>query len=165
MKIITLSEPLLVAAALLLVSGLLVLQLRTRRLNVRIMWLVLAVLAGLTALVLSLNPPDGSSWLWLLLAGGLGGLVGTTRGQLTDIRDADPDAGALLVQSTRIGVLLWSAALVARVVLRQVVGRSNPDGATVSLTTASLLVFAVADLLANTIAIHRAVQHVRRITA
>ncbi|MBV9323177.1 MAG: DUF1453 family protein [Chloroflexi bacterium] len=168
MKIITLSEPALLVAALLVVGILLVLQVRRRRLNVRVMWLVVATLAGVTAAVVSQNPPDASGWPWLLLAAVVGGLVGGTRGLFTDIRDVDPDARTLLVRTTWTGLLLWCAAFVGRVALRQIVGRSNPDNSTISLTTASLLVFALTNLLANTTVIDRALRQVRndpRVTA
>jgi len=160
MKIVTLSEPLLAAAAIVLVAGLLLAQTRSRRVTMRRLWIVAGGIVILSGVLLSLRPPQSSDWPWLAAAGLAGLVVGATRAALTSIRGIDA-SGAIDVQNSRLGVLVWCAALVGRVVLRQVVGRSDPDAAAVSLATASLLLFAVGNVLANTATLQRAARQAR----
>ena len=165
MKVVSLSEPLLVAGGLLLVGGLLFVQVRPRHVRVRRQWLVAAAVALVTSVVLSQRPPYASDWPWLAVAGIAGLVVGAMRANLSDTRAIDLAGDALDVQNTRLGVLVWGVALVARVGLRQVVGRSNPDDALIRLVTEGLLLFAVGNLVGNAASVQRIVDQARRRTA
>jgi hypothetical protein len=102
-------------------------QVRPRHVRVRRRWVVAAAVALVTAVVLGQRPPRASNWPWLAAAGLAGLVVGAMRANLTNIRAIDLAGDALDVQNTRLGVLVWEVALVARVGLRQLVGHSNPS--------------------------------------
>jgi hypothetical protein len=157
MKIADLSNPLVDLAGLLLIGVLLLGQIRTRRVSVRRLWLIPLLIIILTGIVIAANPPsDVSGWGWLGLALVIGLIVGAARVAFTDVRHVDPKTGALLVQSTLIGIVLWLVIWAARIIIRQVVGRSEPDASTAALVTAILLTFAVGNIVANAFSTYRA---------
>jgi hypothetical protein len=166
MSIADLTNPLVAAAGVLLVAGLLVLQIRRRRLSIRGLWVTPAVLLGLTAWTLTANPPrESSGWLWLGLALGIGLVVGAVRGVLVDVHRIDTATGTMLVQNTRLGVLVWLVAFVGRIVVRQVIGRADPETAALDGATAALLVAALGVVISRSISMYFAYQSVKRSVA
>ncbi|MBV9582545.1 MAG: DUF1453 family protein [Chloroflexi bacterium] len=156
MKIADLSNPLIDAGGLLFIGILLLGQLRARRVSVRRLWLIPVLLVVLTGFVIVENPPqDLSGWGWLALAFVVGLIVGAVRVAFVDVRRVDPKRGVLLVQSTLIGIVLWLAIWAARIIIRQVVGRTEPDASTAALVTAILLTFAVGNILAHAYSTYR----------
>jgi membrane protein CcdC involved in cytochrome C biogenesis len=162
MSIADLTNPLVAAAGVLLVAGLLLLQIRSRRLSIRGLWLTPAALVGLTAWNVIANPPRQSSgWLWLGVALCIGLVVGAVRGVLVDVHRVDTQTGTMLVQNTRLGVLVWLVAFVCRVIVRQVVGH-DPDTFAIDGVTAALLVAALGVVISRSIAMYFAYQSVKR---
>ncbi|MBV9357978.1 MAG: DUF1453 family protein [Chloroflexi bacterium] len=156
MKVLDLTNPLIDLGGLLLIGVLLALQLRRRKVSIKRLWVVPVVITGLSLFHLARNVPEEWSVWGLLAAAFIGGLViGFVRAQLVDIQHVDPRRGVLLVQSSLLGVLVWFAVFVARVVLRQVVSRSGPDASTINLVTGCLLVLAAGSVLANAIWTYR----------
>jgi hypothetical protein len=100
-------------------------------------------------------PVGWIAWGLMLLAFLIGLVIGLLRAQFVDIHNVDPERGILLVQSSLLGVLVWLAVFVARVVLRQVVGWSGPDPSTVDLLTGGLLLVAAGTVVANAIWTYR----------
>jgi hypothetical protein len=88
--------------------------------------------------------------------------VGAARVAFTDVRRVDPKTGVLLVQSTRIGILLWLVIWAVRIIVRQVVGHTEPDSSTAALLTAILLMFAVGNIVAQAVSTYRAYQSTTR---
>ena len=163
MKVADLSNPLVDVFGLLLIGGLMVLQMRKRRVCVRRLWLIPALVIVLTCVTLLGHPPtDLVSWGWLGAALVVGLAVGLTRVALVDVHQVDPDTGQLQVQITQLGVLLWLAVFAARVVIRQVFGRSDPDASIVGLVTAIMLMFSVGNVVANAAATYRAYERAKR---
>ncbi|MBV9170699.1 MAG: DUF1453 family protein [Chloroflexi bacterium] len=163
MRIADLSNPLIDAAGLLLVGVLLLMQMRQRRVSVRRLWLVPLVLVLLTAVTLVRSTPgDLGAWGWIGVGLLLGLLVGFVRGTQFDVHRVDTDAAKLLVQNTQLGVMLWLVVFAGRVVVRQVVGRSNPDPSIAGLATSALLAFGVGMVVANALATYRAYQSRKR---
>ncbi len=163
MSIADLTNPLVALAGVLLVASLLVLQIRRRRLSIRGLWLTPAVLVGLTAWTVIANPPPQSSgWLWLGLALCIGLVVGAVRGVLVDVHRIDTADGTMLVQNTRLGVLVWLVAFVCRIVVRQVMGRADPDTSALDGATAALLVAALGVVISRSISMYFAYQSVKR---
>ena len=157
MKIADLSNPLIDIAGLMLIGILLLGQVRARRVNVRRLWLVPLLIIILTGLVIAENPPrDLSGWGWLALALVIGLVVGAVRVAFTDVRRVDPKTRVLLVQSTFIGLLLWLVIWAARIIIRQVVGHTEPDASTAALLTAILLMFAAGNIVATAFSTYRA---------
>ena len=156
MKVADLTNPLIDLGGLLLIGVLLALQIRKRQVSVRRLWVVPVVVTALSLLQLARSTPEGWTIWGLLVLCFLGGLViGFARAQFLDIHKVDPERGILLVQSSLLGVLVWFAVFVARVVLRQVVSRSGPDPSTINLLTACLLLLAAGTVVANAIWTYR----------
>jgi hypothetical protein len=134
--------------------------------SVRRLWLVPVILVLLTAVTLVRSTPsDLGAWGWLGLGLLLGLVVGLVRGTQFDVRAVDAEAGKLLVQNTQLGVLLWLVVFALRVVLRQVVGRSDPDPSTAGLVTSAMLAFGVGMVVTNALSTYRAYQSVKRSVA
>jgi membrane protein CcdC involved in cytochrome C biogenesis len=163
MWIADLTNPFIVLAGGLFVVGLLGLQMRRRRVSIRGLWVTPVVLVALTVWTLIANPPDQSSgWLWLGLALCIGLVMGAVRGVLVDVRSVDTAKGALLVQNTRLGVLVWLVAFVGRIVVRQVAGRSDMDASALGVVTTALLVAALGVVISRSIAMYFAYQSLKR---
>jgi len=161
-----LTNPLVAAAGVLLVAGLLVLQIRRRRLSIRGLWLMPAVLTGLTAWGLIANPPPpGWGWVWLGLALCIGLVVGAARGVLVDVHRIDTASGSMLVQNTRLGVLVWLGAFVCRIAVRQFISRADPDTSALGGATTVLLVAALGVVISRSISMYFAYQSVKRSVA
>jgi hypothetical protein len=155
-KVADLTNPLIDIGGLLLIGALLALQLRRRQVSIKRLWVVPVVITGLSVFHLARNAPEGwSVWGLLLLSFLVGLAIGFARAQFVDVHKVDPERGVLLVQSSLLGVLVWFAVFVARVVLRQVVSRSGPDASTINLLTGCLLVLAAGTVLANAIWTYR----------
>jgi hypothetical protein len=156
MKVADLTNPLIDIGGLLLIGALLAFQLRKRRVSIKRLWLVPAVIVALSVAQLARTAPeDWSVWGLLLLTFLLGLAIGFARAQFVDVHHVDPERGILLVQSSLLGVLVWFAVFVARIVLRQVVSRSGPDPSTVELLTGGLLLLAAGTVVANAIWTYR----------
>ncbi len=154
MKVLDLSNPLLDLAGLLLIGVLLAQQLRRRQVSIKRLWVVPVLITGLSLFHLARNVPEGwSVWGLLLLSFVVGLVIGFARAQLVDIHHVDPQRGVLLVQSSLLGVLVWFAVFVARVVLRQVFSRTDPS--TINLVTGCLLVLAAGTVVANAVWTYR----------
>jgi hypothetical protein len=165
-KILDLSNRLVDVGGLLLVGVLLLLQMRQRRVSVRMLWLVPAILILLTAFTLVRSTPsDLGAWGWIVLGLVLGLVVGLVRGTQFDVQRVDAQTGKMLVQNTQLGVLIWLVVFAARVAVRQVVGRSDPDPSTAGLVTSALLAFGVGMVVANALSTYRAYQSAKRSVA
>jgi len=163
MSLANLTNPLVAAAGVLLVAGLLVLQIRRRRLAIRGLWVTPAVLVGLTTWTLIANPPPQSSgWAWLGLGLCIGLVVGAARGLLIDVHRIDTETGTMVVQNTRLGVLVWLVAFACRIVVRQVIGRTDPDTSALGEATTVLLVAALGVVISRSISMYFAYQSVKR---
>jgi len=166
MSLADLTNPLVAAGGVLLVAGLLLLQIRRRRLSIRGLWVTPVVLMGLTAWSLIANPPPQSwGWLWLGLALCIGLVVGAARGVLVDVHRIDTATGTMLVQNTRLGVLIWLVAFMCRIVVRQVISRADPDTSVLGGATTALLVAALGVVISRSIAMYFAYQSVKRSVA
>jgi hypothetical protein len=162
-RVADVANPLVDVVGLLLVGVLLVLQMRKRRVSIRRLWLIPVVVVVLTCATIVTKPPaDLVSWGWLGLALVAGLVIGVTRVALVDVRSVDPAAGVLQVQSTQLGVLLWLGVFAARAIIRQVVGRSDPQASIVEVVVASMLMFSVGNVVANAAATYRAYDRARR---
>jgi hypothetical protein len=162
-RVADVANPLVDVFGVVLVGTLLVLQMRTRRVSVRRLWLIPALVVVLTVLTLGRNPPsDLLGWAWLGAALVAGLVIGLARVALVDVRHVDPDVGVLQVQNTQLGVALWLVVFLARAVIRQVVARSSPESATVDLVAASLLMLSVGNVVANAAATYRAYERAKR---
>jgi Protein of unknown function (DUF1453) len=165
-KIADLSNPLVDLAGLLFIGVLLLGQIRTRRVAVRRLWLIPLIVIILTGVVVALKPPaDLSGWGWFGLALVIGLAVGFTRGAFTDVQHVDPRGGVMLMRSTDMGILLWLAVWAVRIVIRQMVGQSEPDASTASLVTQILLIFAVGTVVSNAVFTYRAYVSAKRSVA
>jgi hypothetical protein len=166
MKIADPSNPLIDLAGLLFIGVLFLGQLRTRRVAVRRLWLIPLLIVILTGVVVASNPPrELSGWGWFGLALIIGLAVGFTRGAFTDVTRVDPSTGVMQMRSTQIGIALWLAVWAARIIIRQVVGRTEPDASTVSLVTGILLMFAVGSVVSNAVSAYRTYLSTRRSVA
>jgi Protein of unknown function (DUF1453) len=166
MKFAELSTPLFDIGGLLLIAVLLLGQIRTRRVSVRRLWLIPLVIIVLTVVVVASNPPrDLSGWAWFALALVVGLAVGFARVVFTDVRHVDPKTGVLLVQSTLVSILLWLAIWAARIIIRQVVGRTEPDASTVALVSGIMLTFAVGNVVSSSISTYRTYLSTKRSVA
>jgi membrane protein CcdC involved in cytochrome C biogenesis len=163
MRVADLSNPFVAVAGVLLVAGLLVLQLRRRRVSIRGLWVPPAVLIAMTAWTLIANPPAQSSgWLWLGVALCVGLVTGAVRGVLIDVDRIDAATGTVLVQNTRLGILVWLVAFAARIVVRQVLGRSDLEGSALGVVTTALLVAALGVVISRSISLYFAYQSLKR---
>jgi hypothetical protein len=163
LRVADVANPVVDVFGLLLVGLLLVLQMRTRRVSVRRLWLIPVLVVVLSLLTLVRNaPPDLLAWAWLGAALIAGLVIGLARAALVDVRHVDPEAGVLQVQNTQLGVVLWLGVFAARAVIRQVVARSSPESATVDLVSASLLMLSLGNVVANAAATYRAYERAKR---
>ncbi len=157
------SNPLIAVAGMLLVAGLLSLQFRRQRVSIRRLWVTPTVLVALTAWTLIQNPPpQASGWLWLGVALCVGLIMGAVRGVLLDVHRIDPTTGELLIQNTRLGVLVWLVAFIARIALRQVFGRSDLESSALAVVTTALLLAALGVVISRSISLYFSYQSVKR---
>jgi hypothetical protein len=160
------SNPLVDLAGLLLVAGLLLLQLRRRRVSIRRLWLTPAVLVAVTAWSLFQHAPaQVTGWVWLVAALLIGGVMGGVRGALVDVHRVDPTTGELLVQNTGLGVIIWLVAFAARIVVRQVVGHTQADSSALGVAMTALLLAALGGVVARSISLYFSYQNVKRSVA
>ncbi len=157
------SNPLVDLVGALLVAGLLVLQIRRRRVSIRRIWLTPVVLLAVTAWSLFSHPPaQTTGWLWLVLALLIGVVMGTVRGALVDVHHIDPATGALLVQNTNLGVVVWLVAFATRIAVRQVAGHSDLDGSTLGVVMTALVLAALGAVISRSISLYFSYQSVKR---
>lgn len=87
---------------------------RTRRLRLETLWIAPALYALiLGAAVYNAPSHDPLRWLWLVLAGGIGCVIGWQRGKLMRIT-VDPDTHALNQQASPAALLFILALIVVR---------------------------------------------------
>jgi hypothetical protein len=160
------SNPVVDLAGLLLVAGLLVLQTRRRRILIRRLWLIPVVLVAVTGWNLVRHPPEQLiGWVVLILALLVGVVMGSVRGALVDVHNVDTTSGALLVQNTRIGVVLWLVAFAARIAVRQIAGHTEADGSVLGVVMTALLFAALGGVVARSISMYFSYQSVKRSVA
>jgi len=157
------SNPVVDLVGVLLVAGLLVLQIRRRRVSIRRLWLTPAVLVAVTAWSLFQHAPEQiTGWVWLVLALLIGAVMGSVRGALVDLHNIDPTTGAVSVQNTSLGVVVWLVAFLARIAIRQVVGHTQADGSVLAVAMTALLLAALGGVVARSISLYFSYQSVKR---
>jgi len=123
------------------VSLVLFLRLRTMRrrrpLRLEMLWIVPALYAAVTILVLYQSPPAGPQWLYVATALGAGAVLGWRRGALMRIH-VDPETHALNQQASPAAMLFIVLLLVARQGLRL---EASAMGLNLAMLTDILVVF------------------------
>lgn len=87
---------------------------RARRLNLNTLWIVPAILCAVLAVTLfEAFPRDPMIWVWIIVAGLVGGVLGWRRGKLMKIH-VDPATGTLNQTASPAAMLFIVLILVAR---------------------------------------------------
>ena len=116
---------------------------KARRLRLERLWILPALYAVLVGFVFWSAPPHGATWLWCLLALGVGAALGWTRGKLMKIA-VDPETHELS-QTVSPAALLFIVVLIfirsaSRAMAEQMAG---PGHAGLMAATDILLAFAL----------------------
>jgi hypothetical protein len=112
---------------------------RAQKLRLDRLWIVPALYALVTAMVLSQSMPSGIQWLYVAIALALGSLLGWRRGALMRI-NIDPVTQELNQQASPAAMLFIFALIVIRQAMRM---EASQLGLNVAFLTDLLVVFAL----------------------
>ncbi len=129
-------------------------QFGERRLRVRTMWIIPALMAYLSFQTVWADLFGSVLGFLLILTGlGLGVAAGWGRGRLARVR-VERDQRALFVQRTAWGTLLWVAVVLFKLLARDQLG-NTPGLSQAGLAASALLAFSLATVLAHRAYLYR----------
>ena len=112
---------------------------RVQKLRLERLWVVPALYAVITGIVLYQSMPRGVQWLYVLIALGLGALLGWRRGALMRI-NVDPETHELNQQASPAAMLFILVLIIVRQGLRM---EASTMGFNLAFVTDLLVVFAL----------------------
>ena len=132
-------------------------QLSERRVRVRSIWLLPAIMVLLSAELVAadgLTTPSDVALLIAIMAAGAG--IGWYQGTHTTVR-VDRAAGSMFVKASPLGAIIWAVVIVFRMVVRLAAGgnSASPGGA---FLTAALLALAIGVIAGQRAYLYRAYQ-------